>query len=222
MRLMKSISAIDGNFRIRVGMMHPKSMMNDVEEIINAFKDDKFYKFLHIPIQSGNDGVLKDMNRCHTVEEFKSIISRFRQEIPDISISTDIIVGYPTEDDEAFNDTLDLIEEIQPDFLHISKYMHRPKTASSNLKEIEYETMKERTKALSDLKMDISLKKNLKMIKTNQEVIPTNKGKKGGYVARTNNYKTVILQEAKLGEFSDAVINDARPTYLIGELVKTR
>jgi threonylcarbamoyladenosine tRNA methylthiotransferase CDKAL1 len=216
-KLMKSISSIEGDFRIRVGMMHPKSMMDDCEGIIEAFKNDKFYKFLHIPIQSGNNEVLKDMNRCHNVDEFKAIISMFRREIPDISISTDIIVGYPTEDDESFNDTLKLIEEIQPDFLHISKYMHRPGTLSSSLKEIEYETMKARSKALNDLKMEIALRNNIKMIGSNQQVIVTSKGKKGGYASRTNNYKTVILEDAKLGEFVDVVINDARPTYLFGE-----
>ena len=216
-KLMKSISSIEGDFRIRVGMMHPKSMMDDCEGIIEAFKNDKFYKFLHIPIQSGSNEVLKDMNRCHNVDEFKAIISRFRHEIPDISISTDIIVGYPTEDDESFNDTLKLIEEIKPDFLHISKYMHRPGTLSSSLKEIEYETMKARSRALNDLKMEIALRNNIKMIGSNQQVIVTSKGKKGGYASRTNNYKTVILEDAKLGEFADVVINDARPTYLFGE-----
>jgi threonylcarbamoyladenosine tRNA methylthiotransferase CDKAL1 len=136
--LMNKIADIDGEFRIRVGMMHPKSMIGDVEGIINAFKRDKLYKFLHIPIQSGSNIVLNEMNRCHTVEEFKSIISRFKEEIPEISISTDIIVGYPTEDDKAFSDTINLINEIKPDLLHISKYMHRPGTTSSNLEEIGY------------------------------------------------------------------------------------
>ena len=113
--LMNQIADIDGEFRIRVGMMHPKSMMDDVEGIINAFKRDKLYKFLHIPIQSGSNTVLNEMNRCHTVEEFKSIISRFKEEIPEITISTDIIVGYPTEDNKAFSDTINLIKDIRPD-----------------------------------------------------------------------------------------------------------
>jgi threonylcarbamoyladenosine tRNA methylthiotransferase CDKAL1 len=214
--LMNQISDIDGDFKIRVGMMHPKSMMGDVDGIINAFKKDKLYKFVHIPIQSGNNIVLQDMNRCHTVEDFKSIVSRFKAEIPEISISTDIIVGYPTEDDEAFSDTLQLINDIRPDFLHISKYMHRPGTISSDLDEIEHETMKTRSKALNDLKSKIALENNRKLIGTDQLVLVTNKGSKGGYVARTNSYKTVIIENAMIGSFVDVIITDARATYLIG------
>jgi MiaB/RimO family radical SAM methylthiotransferase len=197
-------------------MMHPKSMMNDIEGIIESFKGDKIYKFLHIPIQSGNNKVLKDMNRCHTVEEFKDIISMFRTEIPDISISTDVIVGYPTEDDNAFSDTLKLIDDIKPDFLHISKYMHRPGTLSSALEEIGHETMKKRSKALNDLKTKIALQKNLALVNTHQNVLVTDKGSKGGYVARTNSYKTVIIENANLGSFLEVIINKAKSTYLIG------
>jgi MiaB/RimO family radical SAM methylthiotransferase len=214
--LLNQISDIKGDFRIRVGMMHPKSMMNDIEGIIESFKGDKIYKFLHIPIQSGNNKVLKDMNRCHTVEEFKDIISMFRTEIPDISISTDVIVGYPTEDDNAFSDTLKLIDDIKPDFLHISKYMHRPGTLSSALEEIGHETMKKRSKALNDLKTKIALQKNLALVNTHQNVLVTDKGSKGGYVARTNSYKTVIIENANLGSFLEVIINKAKSTYLIG------
>jgi len=218
--LMNRIADIEGDFKIRVGMMHPKSMMDDVEGIINAFKRDKFFKFLHIPIQSGNNEVLRDMNRCHTVEEFKAILSRFKEEIPDISISTDIIVGYPTEDDEAFSDSMHLIEEIKPDFLHISKYMHRSGTISSDLQEIKYESMKERSKALTDLKSRISLENNLELVGTDQRVLVTNKGSKGGFVARTNSYKTVIIEDASLGSFLEVSITEAKPTYLKGQIIQ--
>ena len=214
--LMNHIADIEGDFKIRVGMMHPKSMMDDVEGIIDAFKRDKFYKFLHIPIQSGNNKILSDMNRCHSVEEFKAIVTKFKEEIPDISISTDIIVGYPTEDDDAFLDTMELIQEIKPDFLHVSKYMHRPGTPSSNLKEIGYNAMKKRSKALKYLKEKIAIENNMELIGTTQKVLVTNKGSKGGYVARTNSYKTVIIENAIIGTFLDVIITDAKPTYLIG------
>lgn len=216
--LMNKIADIDGEFRIRVGMMHPKSMIGDVEGIINAYKRDKLYKFLHIPIQSGSNIVLNEMNRCHTVEEFKSIISRFKEEIPEISISTDIIVGYPTEDDEAFSDTINLINEIKPDLLHISKYMHRPGTTSSNLEEIGYETMKKRSKELTNLKSEISLEKNLELVGTKQHVLVTGKGSKGGYVGRTDSYKTVIIESTEIGTFLDVIITDAKSTYLMGSI----
>lgn len=218
--LMNQISDVDGDFRVRVGMMHPKSMMSDVEGLINAFNSIKYYKFLHIPIQSGNNEVLKDMNRFHSVEDFKSIVSRFKKEIPNISISTDVIVGYPTEDDAAFEDTVKLISQIKPDFLHISKYMHRPGTISSSLKEISNKNMKERSKLLTEVKSDISLQNNLDLMGTYQRVLVTNKGSKGGYVARAENYKTIILEDAELGSFVDVIITDVKSTYLNGEVLK--
>ena len=107
--LIKEITTIPGDFRLRIGMMHPKSIMGNVDELVDAFKHKNVYKFLHIPIQSGSDSILIDMNRGHTVSEFKKIISKFKEEIPEISIATDIIVGYPTETDEDFEDTLNLM-----------------------------------------------------------------------------------------------------------------
>lgn len=216
-QLINEITSIDGDFRVRVGMMHPKSMMDDVDNIITAFKSEKVYKFLHIPVQSGNDDILRDMNRGHGVRDFKGIISQFREEIPQISISTDIIVGYPTEDDQAYQDSLKLIEEIKPDFLHISKYHHRPGTPSSSLEEINPQTMKKRSKELHELKYSIALHQNQKLIGTVQKVLITGKGSKGGYVGRTNTYKTVVVADASLGSFMDVKIVDAKRTYLIGE-----
>ena len=113
-----------------------------------------------------------------------------------------------------------LIEEIKPDFLHISKYMHRSGTISSDLQEIKYESMKERSKALTDLKSRISLENNLELVGTDQRVLVTNKGSKGGFVARTNSYKTVIIEDASLGSFLEVSITEAKPTYLKGQIIQ--
>lgn len=216
--LINQVTTIRGDFRVRVGMMHPKSMMNDVDGIINAFKNPKVYRFLHIPLQSGNDGVLHDMNREHTVDEFKTIITKFKEKIPDISIATDVIVGYPTEGDDAFKDTLDVIEEIKPDFLHISKYKHRPGTRASLLNEIDHKTMKKRSKKLNELKSDIAYDKNLGLVGGIKNVLITEKGSKGGYIGRTDSYKTVVVEDAPIGSFLDVLITDAKSTYLRGTI----
>ena len=94
--------------------------------------------------------------------------------------------------------------------------MHRPGTTSSNLEEIGYETMKKRSKALTNLKSEISLEKNLELVGTKQHVLVTGKGSKGGYVGRTNSYKTVIIESAEIGTFLDVIITDAKSTYLMG------
>lgn len=217
--LINEITTISGKFRIRIGMLHPKSIMGNMEELINAFKHENVYKFIHIPIQSGSDSVLNDMNRGHTVAEFKDIIYRFREEIPEISIATDVIVGYPTETDEAFRDTLDVIGDIKPDFIHISKYKHRPMTESSNMPEIEHIEMKRRSKALNELKSEILFEKNKNEIGKIRNILITEKGSKGGYIGRTDSYKPVVVNEGKIGSFVKVKIDEATSTYLKGSIL---
>ncbi|MBI5460532.1 tRNA (N(6)-L-threonylcarbamoyladenosine(37)-C(2))-methylthiotransferase [Methanobacterium sp.] len=218
--LINQITSIEGDFLIRVGMMHPKNIEDDLEAIITSFKNEKVYNFLHLPLQSGSNQILSDMNRGHTVEEYLDIVNHFRTEIPELSLATDVIVGYPTEDDDAFQDTLDVIQEIYPDFLHISKYHHRPGTRSSLLPEIDHQTMKKRSRQLNDLKVDIATANNRKLRDTHQKILITDKGSKGGYIGRTNSYKTVVVEEALPGAFLDVEITHSLSTYLKGKISK--
>jgi MiaB-like tRNA modifying enzyme len=214
--LINYVTSIGGDFRVRIGMMNPKSVLEDVDKLLKAFNSEKVYKFLHLPLQSGDNQVLLDMNRCHTVEEFKFIVSRFREEIPDISLATDIIVGYPTEDEQAFKNTLKTIKEVKPDFLHISKYHHRPGSLSSNLKEIEHTEMKKRSKVLNDQKTRIAIQKNEALLDNELKVLITAEGIKGGFTGRTNSYKTVVVDDAVLGSSIMVKITEAKATYLKG------
>lgn len=217
--LIDAVTSVEGKFKVRVGMMHPKSVKDKLDELIEAFKSDKVYKFIHIPLQSGNNQVLADMNRGHSVLEFVDIISKFRKEIPEISLATDIIVGYPTENEQAFQDTLNTVEEIKPDFLHISKYHHRPGSNSSNLQEIEHQRMKKRSKKLNTLKSAIAIHNNEKLLGKMLPVLITDTGSKGGFIGRTDSYKTVVVNDAPLGSFVDVKINEVKGTYLKGCIV---
>lgn len=214
--LINGVTRVPGDYRVRVGMMHPKNIINNLDNVIESYHNEKVYNFLHLPIQSGNDDVLRDMNREYSVEEFKYIVNRFRMSIPTISIATDVIVGYPSEDDEAFHDTLKLVGEIEPDFLHISKYHHRPGTASSQLVEIDHSIMKERSRALNEVKTGISLRNNLKLIGSVEKILVTDEGGKGGFIGRTGNYKTVVVDDAPIGCFMNVEIVEAKSTYLKG------
>ena len=217
--LINEITAIPGDFRLRVGMMHPKSMMGNLDALIEAFMHKNVYKFMHIPIQSGSDSVLMHMGRGHTVAQYEGIISEIRANIPEISIATDIIVGYPTETDEDFQGTLKLIEDIKPNFIHISKYRHRPMAISSSMPEIDPKIMKKRSKALNDLKSKILYRNNLAEIGKVHEVLITEKGSKGGYIGRTNSYKPVVVENSEIGTFVKVKINDVTSTYLRGSVL---
>ena len=217
--LIREVANLKGDFRVRVGMMHPKNILNDVDEIIDAMKHPKVYDFIHLPVQSGSDKVLSEMRRGHTVEQYKNIVSKFKEEIPNVTLATDIIVGYPTESDEDFDETVKLLEEIKPSLIHLSKYQHRKGAISSSLPEIPREIMKKRSKFLSQIKEKITEMENKELVNSIQKVLVIEKGSKGGYIAKTNSYIPVIIDDVELGTFVDVKITEATSTYLKSELL---
>lgn len=217
--LINEVASIDGDFRVRVGMMHPKNIGNDLEDLIEAFKLEKVYKFIHLPIQSGSDEVLKHMGRNHTVEDYKRIICKFKEEIPNITVATDIIIGYPTETEEDFMMTADLIEEIKFNLIHLSKYQHREGATSSSLENISFEDMKRRSKYLSDLKFRILEQENLELKDKEMNALVVGDGSKGGFIAKSDNYIPIVVQDVKVGEFIKVHIDETTGTYLIGHKV---
>ena len=217
--LIKEVASLEGDFRVRVGMMHPKNIGNDLEDLIDAFKLEKVYKFIHLPIQSGSDAVLKHMRRNHTVNDYKRIVYRFREEIPDITIATDIIIGYPTETEEDFMMTADLIEEIKFNLIHLSKYQHREGATSSSLDNIPFEDMKRRSKYLSDIKFDLLEEENKVLKDKELNALVVEEGSKGGFIAKTDSYIPVVVHDVELGEFIRVHIDETTGTYLIGHKI---
>ncbi len=102
--LMQKISLIEGDFRARIGMLNPEHLHRYFDQLAEAFKSDRFYKFVHLPLQSGSNKVLADMRRACRIEQFESYVDELRNRIPGITIETDIIVGFPTETDEDFEE----------------------------------------------------------------------------------------------------------------------
>lgn len=217
--LIKEVASLDGDFRVRIGMMHPKNIFDDVDGIIEAFKLPKVYKFMHLPVQTGSDKVLKEMNRRHTISEYKDFVNKMRKAIPEITLATDIIVGYPTETDKDFNETIKLLREIKPSIVHLSKYQHRKGALSSSLKAIPFELMKKRSKKLTQIITEITKEENNHLLGQTLETLIVEKGSKGGYIGKTNSYLPVVVQEAKMGSFVNVKIVETTSTYLIGEIV---
>lgn len=149
--LLKEVVAVEGDFVIRVGMMNPDFAKGYVDELVEIFKSDKILKFLHIPVQSGSDKVLKEMHRKYTISDFEGIVSVFRKEIPGICISTDIIVGYPSETEEDFQETVKMLAEVRPEIVNISKFGSRPRTLAAGLKQLPTQEIKRRSVLLGKL-----------------------------------------------------------------------
>ena len=219
--LLTNVSKIKGEYRIRVGMMNPYTCHMNINSILEGFGDSRIYKFLHLPVQSGDNDILKKMNRKYTVQDFLGIIKKFRENYPDITISTDVIVGFPTETDEQFQNTIDLLKKVRPDITNITRFSARPNTLAKTMKgRIKTEIVKERSKILTDLCNNISKENNLRHIGKKYSILITEKGKNNTSVGRTENYKPVVIQNfVKIGEILPVKIIDAAQTYLVGSII---
>ena len=149
--LLKEIIKIEGDFIVRVGMGNPEHTRKYYEELVEIYKSPKIMKFVHLPVQSGSNKVLKDMKRNYTIEEFEAIVDKFRKEIPGISISTDIIVGYPTETLEYFEETINFVKRMKFEVMNISKFASRPRTLANKLKQLQSQEIKRRSTELTNI-----------------------------------------------------------------------
>lgn len=219
-KLLENICRIPGDFYVRAGMGNPNHIIKILPELIEAYKNKKVFKFLHIPVQSGNNRILKLMNRFYTVEDFKNIITKFKNEIPDLTLITDIICGFPTETEKEFQDSVKLIDWLQPDAINVSMFWARPGTVAEKMPQLSGEIKKERSRKLTRLYHEISLRINKKLIGREFKVLVDEIGRKGGFVARNLSYKPVVLKEGKLklGYSPNVKITSATKNYLLGEI----
>ena len=214
--LLERISEIEGDFRVRVGMMNPHHAARMLDDLIEAFKSEKIYKFVHIPVQSGDERVLRDMRRSHTVEDYIEVVSAFRRNFDDVMVSTDIIVGYPTETEEAFFRSYELLKETEPDIVNITRFSKRPFTPASKLKDIPDWIKKERSRMLTKLAREIGLRRNRRFLGKELRVLVTKRGKGDTMMARADSYRPVILKKGNLGDFIKVKIVDCSFNYLVG------
>ncbi|RLI77668.1 threonylcarbamoyladenosine tRNA methylthiotransferase [Archaeoglobales archaeon] len=214
--LLNALCKIEGDFRIRVGMMNPQHAVNMLDELINAFSDEKIYKFIHVPVQSGDNKILEDMKRNHTVEDFVEVVSTFKKNFEDVLVSTDIIVGFPTENEESFWRSYELIKEIKPDIVNITRYSPRKGTPAYRLKDMPDWVKKERSRKLTRLMREIGIENNRRFLGKKYRVLITKKGKNSTFLSRTNSYRAVVLNHGRIGEFKKVLIEDFSFNYLVG------
>ncbi|MGQ9680273.1 MAG: tRNA (N(6)-L-threonylcarbamoyladenosine(37)-C(2))-methylthiotransferase [Candidatus Bathyarchaeia archaeon] len=214
--VLRNLCSIEGRFYIRVGMMTPNHAKKILRELIETYRSEKIFKFLHLPVQSGNDEILEKMRRDYTVDDFREIVYRFRSEIPDLSLSTDIICGFPGETEAQFQDSLRLIDEVKPDVLNISRFWPRPGTEAEKMEGgLHGRETKKRSREMSKLWRRISSEKGLKWIGWTGEVLIDETGKRGEAIGRNNSYKTILLEESSaLGDFVKVKVTGVGVGYL--------
>lgn len=220
--LLRAVNKIDGIERIRFVSPHPKDFTDDV---IEAIKDcDKVCKLVHLPLQSGSTNVLRVMNRKYSKEQFLDLVEKMKNNIPNLTISTDIIVGFPGETEEDFEDTLDVVRKVKFEQVYMFIYSRRTGTPGDKMENQVPDDVKhkrfDRLKALVENQIE---KRNKEYVGTIQKILVEGRSKtnENTYTGRTDSNKVVIFEgkEENIGKVVDVEITSEHMWYLKGAIV---
>ncbi|WP_422448910.1 tRNA (N6-isopentenyl adenosine(37)-C2)-methylthiotransferase MiaB [Thermoanaerobacterium sp. DL9XJH110] len=221
--LLRRVNAIEGIERIRFTTSHPKDLS---DELILAMKEcDKVCEHIHLPVQAGSNRVLKNMNRKYTREHYMDLVKKLREAIPDISITTDIIVGFPGETEEDFMETIDLVRRVEFDSAYTFMYSKRKGTPAAEMEDqVDEEVKKDRLERLMRVQDAISAKKNMLLKGKTLEVLVEgiSKGNINRLTGRTRSNKVVNFEGSKdlIGKFVNVKITEPHTWSLIGRIEK--
>ena len=217
---------VDGEFRVRVGMANPKGLHGVREELASVFAEhDELYNFIHAPVQSGSDDVLADMRRQHAVEEYLDVVAAFDDALDYWTLSTDFIVGFPTEDPDDHEQSMELLRTTTPEKINVTRFSKRPGTDAAEMKGLGGQTKKDRSKAMSELKMDVVAAAHEEMIGRTSSVLLVEDGTDDSLVGYDEAYRQVVIVDAEervleVGDFVDVEITSHSTVYAFGEPVE--
>jgi MiaB-like tRNA modifying enzyme len=220
--LLERVCDIEGDFRVRVGMANPKGVHGIREDLAAVFaENEKLYNFLHAPVQSGSDDVLGDMRRQHQVSEYVETVETFDDALEEWTLSTDFIVGFPTEEDEDFQQSMALLRETRPEKINVTRFSKRPGTDAAEMKGLGGSVKKERSKAMSDLKMDVVGEAYASMVGETREVLVVEDGTGDSVKCRDGAYRQIIVQNAsehglEPGDFAEVEVTSHQTVYAFG------
>ena len=223
--LLRTVCDVEGDFRVRVGMMNPNWTMPILNNLIQVFKSEKIFKFIHLPVQSGDNQILDRMHRFYSVEDFKRIVDALRSSFPNITLATDVICGFPTESSEAFERTLQLIKEVKPDVINTSKFFARPATAAAKMHKdfVSPSEIKRRSGIVARLAKEVAFEKNRRWIGWTGQVLIDEVGKfSGSWVGRNFAYKPITVKNTKdvFGKILQVKVIKAFSTHLEAETIE--
>jgi len=220
--LLSEIESIDAEFEVRVGMMTPQFARAILQGLLGLFPSERIYQFFHIPVQSGSDRVLSDMKRGYRASMFEDIASKIRERLPMSTIETDIIVGYPTETEDEFQETLSLLEKVRPSSVNLSKFWPMPGTEASRLKPLDSKVVARRSRQTYELILDLLERDNESWIGWEGNVIITEPGSKPGtWKGRNFAYKQVVIrsEDNLLGRRVNVKVESADSVNLYAKLI---
>ncbi|MFB6202842.1 MAG: tRNA (N(6)-L-threonylcarbamoyladenosine(37)-C(2))-methylthiotransferase [Halorhabdus sp.] len=221
--LLRRICELPGKFRVRVGMANPKGVYGMREELATVFAEhDELYNFLHAPVQSGSDDVLADMRRRHRTSQFVEMVETFEERLDYWTLATDFIVGFPTERETDFQESMDLLERVEPEKLNVTRFSKRPGTDAAEMDGLGGTIKKERSSAMTDLKMDVVGTAHEAMVGEERTVLLVEDGTDDSLVGYDEAHRQVAVPGAEsrgysLGDFLDVEITGHNTVYALGE-----
>ena len=221
-KLLRAVNEIEGIEKIRFISPHPKDFTDDV---IEAIRDcSKVSKFIHLPLQSGNTRVLKAMNRVYTKDEYLKLVDKMKNMIPEVKFSTDIIVGFPGETDEEFEDTLDVVNKVKFEQIFMFIYSRRVGTPADKMEEQVPENIKHiRFEKLKKLYEELVVENNKEYINTVQKILVEGYSKTNANLltGRTDTNKVVVFEGGSdlIGKVENVEIISEHKWYLKGKLI---
>jgi threonylcarbamoyladenosine tRNA methylthiotransferase CDKAL1 len=220
--LLKAICDIPGDFRVRVGMMNPDNLKEIIDGMAEVYHHPKLYRFLHLPVQSGSDRIIREMGRAYTVKEYLELIGRMRAAVPELTLSTDVITGFPGETAEDHRATVALMEEVRPNIINVTRFSARPGTVAEGMKDqVPGWMSKERSRELTVLRFRISGEINASKVGREYPVLIDEKGKGRSVMARTDDYLPVVIQgDLPMWDRVRVRITAAATTHLYGTIVR--
>lgn len=215
--LLRKLTSIPGEFRIKLGAMNPESVIPILKDLILAYNHPKVYKYAEIPVQSGSNKILSEMKRNYTAEQYKSIVAEFRKAYSNITIATDVIIGFPGESDEDFGKTVALINDIKPDATKIYNYSVRPLTKAASMPDqIPSWKIKNRADEIKTLALKYADMRNEGWLGWKGDVLIMEMDEDAP-IGRNFAYKPVLLREGNLGDTVTADIVKTRSDYLVAK-----
>jgi MiaB-like tRNA modifying enzyme len=217
--LVRKVSSLPGDFMVRVGMMNPLLTDRIIDELVECIRHEKVFKFIHLPVQSGSERILRVMQRGYHVDDFYEMVGRFRAEVPGITLSTDIIVGFPTETESEFLESQELLKRARPDVVNISRFGARNGTKAAVMDgQVNSQTSKDRSMRMTGLVKQIQRSINSKWVGWRGTVL-IDEVVKDALVGRNYAYKPCLfkgdqLSEQALGNRLEAVVVDSTSSTL--------
>ena len=218
---MRKICALEGDFRLRFMTSHPKDASEELFRVMA--EEEKVVKHFHLPLQSGSDKILHDMNRRYTTEAYLEKIARLRELVPDVSLTSDIIVGFPGETEEDFEGTLDMLEKVRYDMIFSFIYSPREGTPAAKMEQVPHEVSTARFERMLKLQNAISDEKNERFVGRTMRILAEGESKTDpdmltgrGDCVRPIHFRA---PKEKIGSFVDVKITGAETFCMHGEMI---